>query len=970
MRTCARGPGGYADPLLSAFMQFPDRLCLLISVFRFPPLIGPAMNSVTKPVRHRRADLLLLCSFGLISMVLSSSLVLLFHIFGNQVWPFYDQPPPFRLPNSMAPYFYDLNLKLYPILDAEHDFGEHNNTIHGQMDVHFKCHESTSILILNAYDLVISQDLMIRDLDEIELIQVMGVKYYSVNRQIVLFLRKPLSKGHKYGLLMNYVAKIGDEGLKNKDERTKVGAFTSPLDTNEIEKVLVTHFQFFEASRVFPCFDEPDKKANFNLNLIYPATYNALANMPALRTHFINRQWAHTEFEMTPLMSPYLFGFYIGKFGILETEENGIIIRFNARNDTLEKIRPARDIAVKAVSYFQKYFGIKFPLPKLDFIVVGTLAVAGMENWGIVTVRDSEVIFDYGVSDDDRMIQRTAELITHEVCHQWFGNIVGPKSWDDFWFFEAMTAYASSKAIPQIMEDQYFETLFEFRDKEMSLDVNEYADVSIRTKIDRPLLHKDLGRPIYYQQGHCVVKMLEDIVGEEVMRASFQEFLRKYSYGSATSKDFFRIIDEILELEGHYLYEIGLKTSEFVESWASNRGLPLISVNLLNETHSVVSQSVYNPIRANDGKAEKAKWHVPIFYTSNGKEKLRLLKNGEPVIIGAKTISHKVLYPIRHEVDLLPDLVDDITSEEERVHFFLNLVYITLQNDLPLDTVLDAMRKLLDTDSRLSVMTYVILARQLSIIFYSHPLRAKMELFLRKPLEDAFDEYVINYKSGFTIHQQHIAEILMAFMCELEYEPCVSLALNYLRDVRMSCENSTDKDGTCIDFPIPLRRGIFNTIMTKDNREDIDFLKSMTTRRNDGLKLQYAFSYQPYESKETHAEDENPIIMVIAHGKRGSTFGLSVNVIKYAHYFITENCKNSAAIAMQYIAKTLEYASLYGDDFIDDFMTQHNCTEMFSIIRKNDGEHACNMLKRRGQVRRDIYLSNEQILSTFLTDQS
>ncbi|CAD5224885.1 unnamed protein product [Bursaphelenchus okinawaensis] len=911
------------------------------------------MSGVTKPrARSRHLDIWLLCTFGFLSMVLSSSLVLLFHIFGRQLFPYYDEPPPFKLPSFVLPYYYELNLKIYPILNAKHDFGEYNNTIHGQVDVHFKCYESTSIIIMNAYDLSISKSLVIRDLKEIDLIEVIGIRYYHAHRQVVFFLQKPLKKGHKYGLFMNYIARIGDDRLKNKEE--KVGAYTSPVDDNEIDKVLVTQFQFFEASRVFPCFDEPDKKANFNLNLIYPSGYHAVSNMPEVGTHNINRHWKHTEFDSTPLMSPYLFAFYIGNFGVSEVASNGFSIRFFARNDTLPRVLPAQNLAVAAVNYFQDYFGIQLPVPKIDFIVVGKLIVAGMENWGMVTVRDSEIIFDYGISDDERFFQKTADVIIHEICHQWVGNLVSPKTWDEYWFFEGMTAYISNNAMSHVVKDPFIEEILRFRDKEMTIDMDEIGGHVMRTLIKGPVVHSQLPSPFFYKKGYCVLKILEATIGQDTITEAIQQYLTKYSYGSATAKDFFDILDEILEAQNHPLLSMGISSMNFVYSWATNPGIPEVSVKKLNATHSIVSQGIYDPLGINNERFKNLDWIIPIVYNHDGQQEMAILSNGDQLQIPTKIISHKMLYLIKYDQNSVLDLIDEMDSEDERTNFFLNVYFLMLKGDLPLDTVITAMKKLLNTDSRLSVFTYFLLSRHLLTIFYDSPLRAQLELVFGRPLEDAFDEYVVNYSNDFGIHKQHLAETLMLFMCELQYKPCVSMAINYLKDIKQSCENTTERD--CIDTPIPLRRGIYNTIVSTGNQKDVKFLQTAITRRTDYSKLNIAFSFQSYDDKDgKYDELQNPVASVTLKGKGALKNGVSMKVIDFVRSFVTENCKKRPVSHFRFLMKSLEFASLYANDFMDDFFRHNNCTEVF--IASKTPEFGCEMLKRRS----DHVTKDEQV---------
>jgi len=200
----------------------------------------------------------------------------------------------------------------------------------------------------------------------------------------------------------------------------------------------VTQFEAPYARMAFPCFDEPDKKAAFEVSLVVGEGLQGISNMP-VRNELEREGKKVLEFMKTPVMPTYLLFMAVGEFESVETEQDGKIIRVITVPGKREEGRLALDLTAKFLKYFEDYTGISYPLPKLDMIAIPDFAAGAMENWGAITFRELLLLSDENTSVSRK--RRLAEVIAHELWHQWSGDLVTMKWWNDLWLNESFADY-------------------------------------------------------------------------------------------------------------------------------------------------------------------------------------------------------------------------------------------------------------------------------------------------------------------------------------------------------------------------------------------------------------------------------------------------------------------------------------------------------------------------------------------------
>lgn len=418
------------------------------------------------------------------------------------------------------------------------------------------------------------------------------------NETITFFCDQNITKGEA-------VLKIRFSGILN--DRLRGFYISKYIDTNGIEsKLASTQFEPTDARRAFPCFDEPSHKATFSVSVTIDEDHRAISNMPEQKEEKNNDGTKTVTFEKTPIMSTYVLAVVVGRINCIEkTSETGTLVRIWSTEGLENKGEYALNVAIEILDYLENYFGIKYPLPKLDHVAIPDFAAGAMENWGCITYREPALLFDSSNSSSSTR-QLVAEIIAHEMAHMWFGDLVTMRWWNDLWLNESFASWMGDKAINSIYPEWHKWTQFLAADTGHALRLDGLLNSHpIEQEVQNPNEIGQLFDAISYSKGASLIRMLENFLGENIFRQGINTYLNKFQYDNASTNDLW----ESLQAES------GKPVKEIMETWIKTTGYPYIVVDIdrgedINEIS--VSQRRFTYTQNTGDKNHKDTWPIPI----------------------------------------------------------------------------------------------------------------------------------------------------------------------------------------------------------------------------------------------------------------------------------------------------------------------------------------------------------------------
>jgi len=368
-----------------------------------------------------------------------------------------------------------------------------------------------------------------------------------------------------------------------------------------------TQFEAIDARRCFPCWDEPARKAVFGVTLIYPANLMAVSNMPPSRSEIIADGRRKEIFMPTPKMSTYLLAFCIGEFEFISGQtKEGTIARIMCCPGSISKMTYALTCCIKSLEFYNDFFGIPYPLPKVDMIAIPDFSAGAMENWGLVTYREVALLCDEKkVSAIQK--QRICTVITHELAHQWFGNLVTMEWWDDLWLNEGFANWMQNFAADAIHPEWNIWESFVGSEQQMALNLDSLrSSHPIQVPIGRAEEVEEVFDAISYCKGGSVVRMIYAVLGNDKFQEGLKLYFQRHQYGNT---------------ETHHLWQAwadasGKPLPAMMGSWTEKMGFPV--VKLLSDPFTgnpkevKCEQSWFLADGSTaDGDAEKT-WYIPV----------------------------------------------------------------------------------------------------------------------------------------------------------------------------------------------------------------------------------------------------------------------------------------------------------------------------------------------------------------------
>ncbi len=374
---------------------------------------------------------------------------------------------------------------------------------------------------------------------------------------------------------------------------------SSYTQNNKQEYMLTTQFEAANARAAFPCFDEPFFKATFDVSIKTEKTLTVISNMPIKKEIQLGQNKKQVVFQTSPKMSTYLLYLGIGNFLYKAAKLNNIDIRVYTTPDKIKYADLSLQYTKTFLDYFQKYFQLRYPLPKLDMLAIPDFASGAMENWGAITFREIALLGDEHTSVVVK--QNIAITVAHELAHQWFGNLVTMQWWDDLWLNESFATFMSYKAVHASYPEwelplQYFEdTICNALSADQLISTHP-----INVKVNTPGEVDEIFDHISYDKGGSVLHMLEHFVGETTFQQGLTKYLQKYSYNNATKYDLWTQLQQVSQKRN---------LTSMVHRWITLPGYPLITVKKTKTGYELTQQRF-----TLKHKTFNQQWLIPIVY--------------------------------------------------------------------------------------------------------------------------------------------------------------------------------------------------------------------------------------------------------------------------------------------------------------------------------------------------------------------
>ncbi|XP_057321856.1 aminopeptidase N-like [Microplitis mediator] len=462
-----------------------------------------------------------------------------------------------RLPDDVIPLHYTINL--IPHIE------ENNFTYDGESHIEIEVKTESNLLILHAYDLQINGKITLENESKtFESIHEIDDK----NDFLKITFKEKLSRGH-YILHLKYHGIITDQPQ---------GFYRSYYIDNFGKKqwLLSTYFEAMHARRAFPCWDEPAFKATFKISIKHNRRYTALSNTQfnsiISANDSSNQVW--TNFEKTPAMSTYLVAFIIGDLDYLAHNDDESF-RVWTRKNSPDRGNHLLTSGLKAFRSLEDFIGIPYEdhgLKKIDLVLIPQQTSIGMENWGIIFLKENEFIYS-----NDNVFEGTKRNdfmdLTHELTHQWFGNFVTHKWWDCLWLTEGFASYLSYLINDRIEKSWRVMDKFvlDRREDLFTSDFDYSLSVINADKIFTDLWSNRQFKINYYKSG-VIIRMINYVLGEENFRTGLRNYLRNNKFGSVTSRNLF---EEFGKVSG----DMNVTFVKALNNWANAPGYPMVTIN-------------------------------------------------------------------------------------------------------------------------------------------------------------------------------------------------------------------------------------------------------------------------------------------------------------------------------------------------------------------------------------------------------
>ncbi len=512
--------------------------------------------------------------------------------------PFQFATIPGKLPKEVLPVEY--SVRIVPNIDKF--------TFTGTETVKLSVRSPVRQLVMNSLELKITD----ASLDG-KVLPKSAVKTDKKNELLILALQSEFAAGD-HTLALSFAGKINQQGQ---------GLFYMPYQEHAsgTKKIMLgTQFEATDARRFFPCWDEPVFRARFQLTTVVPEDWHAVSNMP-IEHEKKTAGGKEVRFAATPPMSSYLNVLVAGELDLIESRSGPTQLRVIATKGKAEMGRYALEATAQILNYYNNYFGVAYPLPKLDQIALPGGFGGAMENWGGITYYESALLFDPKNSSAETK-QNIYEVLAHEMAHQWFGDLVTMAWWDNLWLNEGFASWMGTKCTahfnPQ-WEVWLRRNLPRDPTRRVGIAKEQAMEGDARSTthpIQQPIATEAEANSAFdditYKKGQSFLRMLESFLGEDIFRDGIRQYIATHKYSNSTTSDLWNALSEASKKP----------VGEIAAGWTEQPGFPVVKVKREEGNKVSLTQERFT---VNFRNAPLLEWKIPLTYAVVGEAPATLL---------------------------------------------------------------------------------------------------------------------------------------------------------------------------------------------------------------------------------------------------------------------------------------------------------------------------------------------------------
>uniref|UniRef100_A0A914CAV0 Aminopeptidase n=1 Tax=Acrobeloides nanus TaxID=290746 RepID=A0A914CAV0_9BILA len=678
-----------------------------------------------------------------------------------------------RLPNDLMPLSY--KLKIHPNLTTL--------TLKGHVDIHIQILERTDIIVMHALKLNLTNfHLWVGP-------QLVTAKNKTCNRLAlwVFQLDQDVTPTDRLKISIDFT------GLIHKDLS---GLYVNTHHNNDKTQTLsaITQFEPTQARKAFPCFDEPNFKATFELSIVRDPDHLAIANMNQVGQEKED-EYVVDKFAESVKMSTYLLAFAVlDDFRkvrrMTKNTKNPIEVNLYASRESIkDQAEFGLETGVRALEFFEDFFDLPFPLQKTDMVALDDFAEGAMENWGLITFRDAALLYNQNGSTE-RTKEHIALVVCHEMAHQWFGNYVTMQWWNDLWLNEGFAnfmeylcvdhLYPSWKMIDVLFAENFIQS--------MQLD-GFHSSHAISTPVEDPAQIGSIFDAISYQKGAAIIRMLRGLAGNEPFQKALQKYLQKFAYANAQSSDLWEILQQHMKLS------VDVSVTEMAEAWTTQVGYPMVSVSLTNRsTFTIHNQRKFIFLEEARYPNETQQWPIPIQYQTDRSKELELawleadqqevhIELDRParwLIANTQSLGY---YRVLYDAASYTEFINQLTIDHKKIStidraMLINDAFSFLKSGhLGVETVLNLIQYVKEGDEEDRIPWAVLINSLKSIenMLADSPSFGLFQTFERSLILKTYE------KMGWSRPRSHVDRMLqtdiLAFACRLQIADCTKNAV-------------------------------------------------------------------------------------------------------------------------------------------------------------------------------------------------